>query len=137
MALTNSSLICETYPASTPMAGLAGFSRAGQQETVGRLFVSMICHFSRMALDIRNRPRYIRIIDSGNKPTRKDATVTLKEIYAEYVPGSLGFCIAVETYCGFKTTRTETERIADLAATAEEFEAVWEEDDSWTDENNQ
>lgn len=63
--------------------------------------------------------------------------MTINDIYAAYTPGSQGFCIAVETYCGYQTSRTETARIAALAPTADDFQAVWENDDSWTDENNQ
>ena len=59
--------------------------------------------------------------------------MTLDTIYATYTPGSQGFCIAVETHCGFQTSRTETARIAECAATAEEFQTIWENDDSWHD----
>jgi hypothetical protein len=62
--------------------------------------------------------------------------MTIEQIYNEYTPGSQGFCIAVETHCGFQTSRTETARIAAKAPTAAEFQSVWENDDSWTDENN-
>ena len=63
--------------------------------------------------------------------------MTLSEIFSAYTPGSTGFCIAVETHCGFNISRDETKRIAARAATADEFEAVWQNDDSWTDEKNQ
>lgn len=63
--------------------------------------------------------------------------MTLDQIYAEFTVGSQGFCIAVETHCWFGISRAEIARIAERAATAEEFQAIWENDDSWTDENNQ
>ena len=62
--------------------------------------------------------------------------MTIEQIYNEYTPGSHGFCIAVETHCGFQTSRTETARIAAKAKNAAEFQSTWENDDSWTDENN-
>lgn len=62
--------------------------------------------------------------------------MTIEQIYNDYTPGSQGFCIAVETHCGFQTTRTETARIAAKAQTAAEFQSIWENDDSWTDANN-
>lgn len=62
---------------------------------------------------------------------------TLTDIYNECTPGSQGFCIAVETHCGFNTSRSETARIAERAETAEEFQRIWQDEDSWTDENNQ
>jgi hypothetical protein len=62
--------------------------------------------------------------------------VTINEIYAAFIPGSVGFCNAVSSHCGFCTSDTETARIADLADTAEEFQSVWENDDSWTDASN-
>ena len=62
--------------------------------------------------------------------------MTLAEIYDAFTPGSLGFCKAVETYCGFGISLDEIERIANLAADAEDFQSIWENDDSWTDENN-
>mgnify|MGYP006324356727 CR=1 FL=1 len=63
--------------------------------------------------------------------------MTIEQIYAEYTVGSQGFCKAVETHCGFGTSMEETARIAAKAPTAAEFEQVWQDDDSWTDENNQ
>lgn len=62
--------------------------------------------------------------------------MTLADIYNEYTAASQGFVIAVETHCGFCITRTEIERIAAKSATAEEFQDVYENDDSWADENN-
>lgn len=62
--------------------------------------------------------------------------MTINEIYATYTVGSQGFCKAVETYCGFGASIAEIERIADIADTAEEFQSVWENDDSWTDAKN-
>lgn len=63
--------------------------------------------------------------------------MTIEQIYNDYTPGSLGFCVAVETHCGYQTSRSETARIAAKAETAAQFELVWRNDDSWTDENNQ
>lgn len=62
--------------------------------------------------------------------------MSLNQIYAEFTPGSQGFCIAVETNCGFNTSRDETARIASRAQTAEQFEQIWSDEDWWTDENN-
>ena len=62
--------------------------------------------------------------------------MTIEQIYDNYTPGSQGFCIAVETYCGFQTSRTETARIAAKARDAAAFLSIWENDDSWTDKNN-
>ena len=62
--------------------------------------------------------------------------MTIEQIYNDYTPGSQGFCLAVETHCGFQTSRTETARIAAQATTAAEFQSIWENDDSWTDANN-
>ena len=62
--------------------------------------------------------------------------MTLSEIYAEYTAGSQGFCIAVETHCGLDISRDEIERIGDQSETASDFMDTWENDDSWTDENN-
>lgn len=63
--------------------------------------------------------------------------MTIEQIYNDYSAGSQGFVIAVETHCGYGISRTEIERIAGIAKTASEFQSVWENDDSWTDENNQ
>ena len=63
--------------------------------------------------------------------------MTLEQIYSDFTPGSPGFCIAVETHCGFQTSREETARIAAKAKTAADFQSVWENDDSWTDANNE
>ena len=63
--------------------------------------------------------------------------MTLSEIYTQYTAGSTGFVIAVESHCGFNTSREETARIAERAQTAEEFETIWQNEDWWTDENNQ
>lgn len=62
--------------------------------------------------------------------------MTIEQIYSEFTRGSQGFCIAVETHCGYQTSRAETARIAALAETADQFQRVWENDDSWTDANN-
>lgn len=60
--------------------------------------------------------------------------MTLNNIYNEYVVGSQGFCIAVETHCGFEISRTEIERIAERAETAERFEHIWENQTWWADD---
>lgn len=62
--------------------------------------------------------------------------MTIEQIYSNFTTGSQGFCIAIETHCGFQTSRAETKRIAAKAKTAAEFQSIWENDDSWTDENN-
>lgn len=62
--------------------------------------------------------------------------MTLLQIFDTYTAGSPGFCKAVQTHCGFNASLAEIKRIADLADTAEKFQQVWENDDSWTDENN-
>ena len=59
--------------------------------------------------------------------------MTLSEIYAAYVPGSDGFCKAVDTHCGFCTSFDETKRIAERATSAEDFQKIWENEDRWTD----
>lgn len=63
--------------------------------------------------------------------------MTIEQIYAAYTAGSTGFAIAIETHCGYCISREEIKRIAAKASTAEEFQQVWENDDSWTDENNE
>jgi len=62
--------------------------------------------------------------------------MTLAQIYAQFTPGSQGFCIAVADHCGFGISRDEIRRIAEKSPTAEQFEAAWEGDDWWTDDNN-
>jgi len=62
--------------------------------------------------------------------------MTIENIYNEYPRGSLGFVIAIETHCGFGISRSESQRIGDLAETAADFQTIWENDDSWTDDNN-
>lgn len=62
--------------------------------------------------------------------------MTIIEIYHQFQPGSTGFVQAVQSHCGFCISRTEIKRIADLAADADEFQRIWGNDDSWTDENN-
>lgn len=57
--------------------------------------------------------------------------MTLAAIYAAFIPARLGFCIAVETHCGFMISREEIGRIAGRAATAEEFERIWRDSDWW------
>lgn len=59
--------------------------------------------------------------------------MTLAQIYTEYTRGSQGFCIAVETHCGFCISRDEIQRIAERAETPEQFQAIWDNEDWWTD----
>lgn len=59
--------------------------------------------------------------------------MTLADIYDVFTPGSQGFAIAVETHCGFGISREEIKRIANKAATAEQFEAIWSNEDWWSD----
>jgi hypothetical protein len=61
--------------------------------------------------------------------------MTLQDIYAEYTAGSTGFCIAVETHCGYEISREEIARIAARAKNSGEFEAIWTNEDWWTDAN--
>ena len=60
----------------------------------------------------------------------------LKDIYDEYQVGSQGFCIAVETHCGYEISRPEIERIAVQAPTPDDFQRTWEDKDWWVDENH-
>lgn len=62
--------------------------------------------------------------------------MTLAQIYNDYTVGSAGFCAAVETHCGYNISREEIGRIAAQAKTDEEFQNIWENDDSWTDAAN-
>lgn len=73
--------------------------------------------------------------------------MTLSDIFADYNPGSSGFCIAVETHCGFEISRAEIERIAKAAAAAcpdaddndalaAEFERIWRDESWWSDDEN-
>ena len=62
--------------------------------------------------------------------------MNIHEIYTTFSAGSRGFVMAVQSHCGFNASDDEIERIAELADTAEEFQSVWENDDSWTDSNN-
>lgn len=68
--------------------------------------------------------------------------MTLEEICETYTFGSLGFCIAVETHCGFDMHRDQVAEAAARAASvfsdvsraeasdlAEAFEAAWQEAD--------
>ncbi|MFD1913785.1 hypothetical protein [Halodurantibacterium flavum] len=57
----------------------------------------------------------------------------LHEIFAHYVRGSQGFCIAVDTHGGFEISRDEIERIAERAENAEQFIEIWEHENWWTD----
>ena len=59
--------------------------------------------------------------------------MTLHEIYDTYRPGSEGFCVAVETHCGFETSREETALIAAASPDARSFKATWENMDWWKD----
>lgn len=62
--------------------------------------------------------------------------MTINEIYETYTVASQGFCVAVETHCGYQISRNEIARIASKAATADEFQNIWENEDWWTDANN-
>lgn len=62
--------------------------------------------------------------------------MTLSEIYEKFNAGSPGFVDAVQSHCGLYASDAEIERIADLADDADSFQHIWENDDSWTDENN-
>lgn len=62
--------------------------------------------------------------------------MTLAEIYAQFTPGSTGFAKAVSSHCGFNTSDAETKRIGERAATAEQFESIWSDEDWWTDAKN-
>ncbi len=61
--------------------------------------------------------------------------MTLQEIYTEYRPGSQGFCIAVESHCGYDMSREEIERIGDKATNPEEFKRIWRDEIWWTDDS--
>ena len=58
----------------------------------------------------------------------------LNQIADEYRWGSNAFVIAIETHCGYNMSRTEIERIADRTSTPDEFQAMWENDVDWLDE---
>jgi hypothetical protein len=60
--------------------------------------------------------------------------MTITEIFDQYTQGSQGFCIAVETHCGYDISRDEIERIAGAAETAADFHRIWADDFWWTDE---
>lgn len=62
--------------------------------------------------------------------------MTITEIYENYTPGSQGFCIAVETHCGYEISREEIERISNRAGTAESFDMIFNDEAYWTDDNN-
>ena len=61
--------------------------------------------------------------------------MTINEIATEFTWGSTGFVRAIETHCGLGASRSEIERIAARASTPEEFMAIWEDEDGWTDAN--
>ena len=61
----------------------------------------------------------------------------LEKIYTDYTPGSDGFAIAVEAHCGFEISRDEIKRIASKAETPEQFDAIWSNEDWWTDKKNE
>jgi hypothetical protein len=61
--------------------------------------------------------------------------MTLQEIYATFTPGSAGFCAAIVSNGSWGVNRDEAQRIAEMAATAEEFQQVWDSDSSWTDDS--
>jgi hypothetical protein len=60
--------------------------------------------------------------------------MTLETIFAEFTAGSTGFCIAVETHCGFEISRTEIARIGEKAANPAEFQRIWENESWWADD---
>ncbi len=62
--------------------------------------------------------------------------MTIADIYADYTVGSPAFITAVRDNCGYGISRDEIERIAAQAPTAEAFQTIWADDDSWTDANN-
>lgn len=62
--------------------------------------------------------------------------MTLQEIYQQFTPGSQGFAKAVETHCGFEASIDEIKRIGLRANSAEEFEAIWQNEDWWSDDKN-
>lgn len=62
--------------------------------------------------------------------------MTLDQIFSEYTVGSTGFCIAVETHCGYDLSRDEIERIGYASKTPEDFDHIFAEEFWWTDENN-
>jgi hypothetical protein len=63
-------------------------------------------------------------------------TTTIQTIYADFRPGSQGFVKAVATNCGFDISDREIRRISTRAETADQFQAIWENEDWWTDKNN-
>jgi hypothetical protein len=66
-----------------------------------------------------------------------DKTINhLDRIYAEFTRGSQGFCSEVSTWCGFDISRAEIARIAERAETPAQFQAIWADEDWWTDANN-
>jgi hypothetical protein len=62
--------------------------------------------------------------------------MTLADIYTEFTTGSQGFVKAVSSHCGFDISNREIRRISTKAETAEQFQAIWANEDWWTDENN-
>ena len=60
----------------------------------------------------------------------------LHQIADEFTWGSEGFIRAISTHCGLDASHTEIERIASRTSSPEEFMAVWECENDWTDKTN-
>lgn len=78
----------------------------------------------------------------------------IKAIFETYTPGSQGFCIAVETHCGFEMSRAEIERVGVKAwecsdavpgvggyfgkdrhgYAAKKFDTIWQNERWWLDD---
>lgn len=55
----------------------------------------------------------------------------IERAYAEFRIGSAGFCQFVSDHCGYEISRAEIEAIAAQAATADEFENIWQNGGNW------
>ena len=62
--------------------------------------------------------------------------MTLEEIFDAHKRGSNAFTIAVEQHCGFDISRMEIVRLSNEAWNAEQFQAMYDNDDWWTDKIN-
>jgi len=61
--------------------------------------------------------------------------MTITDIFAEFTPGSQGFCMAVEIHCpGLEISRDEIARIGQAATDADDFTRIWENEDWWADD---
>ena len=89
-----------------------------------------------LSLDNRINPRYIQSSATGSTPTERNLTMNIQDIYAAHTVGSLGFCKAVETHCGYGLSLEEIKRIAEIAKTPEDFERIWEDEAGWPDSSN-